>query len=64
MKTHGYRFDAELEVGAAFLDEVLANPPLLPWGEFWLNTPPVAGQRLPDALVAGRVERASSDRGA
>jgi len=37
MRSHIHRFEAELEIGAIFIEEVLQNPPLLPWLDFWLN---------------------------
>lgn len=30
-------FEAELAVGAVLIEDVLRNPPLLPWVDFWLN---------------------------
>jgi hypothetical protein len=32
-----HSFEQRLEVSAVFLDEILRNPPFLPWLDFWLN---------------------------
>jgi hypothetical protein len=37
MGTHIHMFETRLEIGAVFLDDVLQNPPLLPWLDFCLN---------------------------
>jgi hypothetical protein len=34
---HKHPFEARLSVEAEFLEEILLNPPLLAWTEFWLN---------------------------
>ncbi len=37
MANHEHPFESSLSVGVEYLDGVLANPPPLPWLEFWLN---------------------------
>jgi len=66
MRKQPCRFETELSAEPVFLEEVLSNPPLLPWQDFWLNPRRLRGsdflmrwsqgvwseQRLVDAVEA------------